>query len=308
MNGQVLEKTVTVHVCSTTVTVTDLDDEAPIVFCQNIIVSLNNFEATVPVSILDAFVSDNCSSNLTFTVNGESTLFFYCDDLGFNTVTLDVTDENGNVGSCTSTIEVQDPLGNCSGPEPCLAPTNLQNAFLTDHVLISWDPPAGSEACQITGGVVGGGQVSIIKYAPNVFEHYVPNNILDPNADYQWRVRCACELDPLDVSPFSPYAFFNLSTPLNEPQEEINEYNEDDLKTLVLEESNLDIYPNPNDGNVLEVLLTDIDLENVQLKVNVLDLQSRSVHFEKITVFGSKPTYSIEFQRRTSCWILFYIY
>ncbi|NND77796.1 MAG: T9SS type A sorting domain-containing protein, partial [Flavobacteriales bacterium] len=286
----------TIHMCSTIVTVLDMDTEAPIVFCQNITVSLNNFEATVPASLIAAFASDNCSSNLTYAVNDESILFFYCDDLGLNTVTLEVTDESGNVGTCASVIEVEDPLGNCVDPEACTTPTDLQHEFFPNAVKLSWTPPAGSEACQITGGIIGGGQASIIKYAPNVFNHFVANNILNPTADYQWRVRCACELDPLDVSPFSPYNYFNLSNPLVE-NEDVYEDQTEDHKFLGFEESNLVLYPNPNDGEVMEVQITNFEEGNGLIRARVLDIGSKVVHQEQFIVSGNAPRISLEFDQ-----------
>lgn len=260
----------TIYTCSTSITIITTDDEAPIVLCKNITAILNNYEATVPATVLAQFSSDNCSTNLTFTVGGEEFIYFYCDDLGFNNVTLEVTDEAGNVATCTSIIEVEDPLGNCA-PDPCTAPTDLNETFLANHVLLSWTPPAGAEACQIKGGEVGGGQVSIIKYAPNIFQHYVPNNVLDPTADYQWKVRCACDLDPLIVSPFSPYNFFNKSNPaVDDPDIDISDNSQNDL--FLSKEYSINIQPNPNDG------MFTISTNMEEHQVRILDITGKVIY------------------------------
>ena len=89
--------------CTSTVTVED--NVAPIAMCQDITVQL---DATGNVSItaadLDAGSTDACGIATT-TIDISN---FDCSNIGANTVTLTVTDVNGNVSTCTSTVTVED--------------------------------------------------------------------------------------------------------------------------------------------------------------------------------------------------------
>lgn len=55
--------------------------------------------------------ADNCGSATTISL---SQTLFTCDDLGANVVTVTVTDGNGNVGTCASTVTITDPLFACA--------------------------------------------------------------------------------------------------------------------------------------------------------------------------------------------------
>ncbi|GHC53202.1 M36 family metallopeptidase [Ulvibacter litoralis] len=54
--------------------------------------------------------SDNCGSETTIDI---SQTLFTCDDFGANTVTVTITDANGNTASCTPTVTITDPLEVC---------------------------------------------------------------------------------------------------------------------------------------------------------------------------------------------------
>ncbi|MEZ7931309.1 MAG: hypothetical protein QMC21_07290, partial [Flavobacteriales bacterium] len=89
--------------CNSNVTV--LDTTAPMAMCQNVTVTLNAIGAgTLTVGEVDNGSSDNCAIS-TMTISQSS---FDCSHLGFNTVTLTVTDASGNVSTCTSTVTVID--------------------------------------------------------------------------------------------------------------------------------------------------------------------------------------------------------
>ena len=114
---------------STTVTVSDgssnsascilnfavVDFVAPDAQCQNATIQLNgNGVAGVTVGDIDAGSSDACG--IQSMVLDEQN--FNCYDKGPNTVTLTVTDVNGNVSSCTATVTVLDATGpddDCDG-------------------------------------------------------------------------------------------------------------------------------------------------------------------------------------------------
>ncbi|MFN4255077.1 MAG: HYR domain-containing protein [Saprospiraceae bacterium] len=94
--------------CTFTVTVND--DDPPTADCKNFVVALDaSHTATIVVNNVNNASSDNCTAgaNLIFNVT-PSTLD--CDDAGDVLVTLAVTDEAMNVGTCSATITVLDVL------------------------------------------------------------------------------------------------------------------------------------------------------------------------------------------------------
>ncbi|MCR9099786.1 MAG: hypothetical protein NXI25_07520, partial [bacterium] len=89
--------------CTATVTVED--NVAPQALCQDVTVALDGSgNATITAGQIDNGSNDACSiSQLTL----DQTVFD-CGDVGENTVTLSVTDVNGNLSTCTATVTVED--------------------------------------------------------------------------------------------------------------------------------------------------------------------------------------------------------
>ena len=87
--------------------VTIVDTVAPVVLCQNLTVALDS-GGSVRISVPDINrgSSDNCF--LTNLVLSDST--FDCSQLGANTIVLTGTDQSGVVGTCTSTVFVEDTI------------------------------------------------------------------------------------------------------------------------------------------------------------------------------------------------------
>ena len=96
-----------------TATVTVEDTVDPTAVCQDITVILDtNGEAFITAADVDGGSTDNCGIQ---TISVSETDFTIA-DLGDNTVTLTVTDENGNTDTCTATVTVFDdnpPVANC---------------------------------------------------------------------------------------------------------------------------------------------------------------------------------------------------
>ncbi|GAB5398577.1 MAG: hypothetical protein Aureis2KO_01620 [Aureisphaera sp.] len=89
--------------CSFDVTVNDIIP--PTAICQDITVQL---DATGNVSITAVNVDNGSSDNCGIASLAVSPSAFDCSNVGSNTVTLTVTDVNGNVSTCTSTVTVED--------------------------------------------------------------------------------------------------------------------------------------------------------------------------------------------------------
>ncbi len=79
------------------------DNEPPTAICQNITAALDNAgQVTIATALINNGSSDNCGiANLSL-----SNAYFTCQDEGDNTVTLHVTDTNGNTSTCTATVTI----------------------------------------------------------------------------------------------------------------------------------------------------------------------------------------------------------
>lgn len=102
-------------ICSFDVTIND--NEAPVANCAApFTIQLDaNGDASISVADIDNGSTDNCaiaSTSIDITD-------FTCADVGPNTVTLTVTDVNGNSSTCTTIVTVEDnvaPVANCAAP------------------------------------------------------------------------------------------------------------------------------------------------------------------------------------------------
>ena len=89
--------------CTATVTVED--NVAPTAICQDITVQLDaNGAASIAAVDIDNGSNDACGIASLALDNTT----FDCSNVGANTVTLTVTDVNGNVSTCTATVTVED--------------------------------------------------------------------------------------------------------------------------------------------------------------------------------------------------------
>ncbi len=88
-----------------TATVTIEDNVPPSAVCQDITAQLDGAGlASITASDVEGGSTDACGIN-GFSVNVAT---FNCSDVGANTVTVTVTDNNGNVDACMSTVTVED--------------------------------------------------------------------------------------------------------------------------------------------------------------------------------------------------------
>jgi hypothetical protein len=84
---------------------TVVDTTPPEALCKNPTVSLNaSGQATIDTAAVDNGSSDSCGA-ITLSVSPTQ---FFCSDLGPNSVTLTVTDENSNMSTCAATVTIVD--------------------------------------------------------------------------------------------------------------------------------------------------------------------------------------------------------
>lgn len=99
--------------CSTTITVTD--NTPPTAVCMPVTVQLDNTgSASITAAQVEGGSSDACGIN-SFSVSPST---FGCDNVGNNTVTLTVWDNNGLSSTCTANVLVEDnipPVITCPG-------------------------------------------------------------------------------------------------------------------------------------------------------------------------------------------------
>lgn len=102
-------------------TITVVDNQAPLAVCQDITIELDaNGLATINPEDLDGGSTDNCAGPLSFSA---SQTVFDCSNLGENTITLTVTDAEGNSSTCTAIVTVED---NIAPVALCVAPFTIE--------------------------------------------------------------------------------------------------------------------------------------------------------------------------------------
>jgi hypothetical protein len=98
------------NVNSATATVTVIDEIAPMAVCKPVTVTLAGGTASITPQMVDNVSSDACGIQ-SMVVSPDA---FDCTDIGDNPVTLTVTDNHGNVSSCTTLVTVVGEIPSCS--------------------------------------------------------------------------------------------------------------------------------------------------------------------------------------------------
>jgi hypothetical protein len=132
-----------VSTCPATVTVED--NVAPVAICQSITVQLDaSGNASITTADINNGSNDACGiASLSLDITS-----FDCSDVGANTVVLTVTDNNGNVSTCTATVTVEDNIAPTIGGG-CLPDIATTNSILNCNQLVSWVHPINSDNCGI---------------------------------------------------------------------------------------------------------------------------------------------------------------
>ncbi|HHG83256.1 MAG TPA: HYR domain-containing protein, partial [Bacteroidetes bacterium] len=132
--------------CSATVTV--MDTVPPMASCQNVTVQL---DPSGNVNLSPGMVNNGSSDACGISAMMVSNTAFACADVGPNTVTLTVTDNNSNVATCNATVTVMDtvpPMAICQNLTLHL--NSMGTASLTAAMVNN----GSSDACGIAGMMV----------------------------------------------------------------------------------------------------------------------------------------------------------
>ncbi|MBI9035225.1 MAG: T9SS type A sorting domain-containing protein, partial [Bacteroidales bacterium] len=167
------------------------DNIDPIVLTQNITVQLDeNGLASITTTDIDNGSSDNC----TIATMSLDVTDFDCEDVGENTVTLTVTDVNGNSASATAVVTVEDNIApTVTNPGDQIVDSGVNcSALLADYTtdLIYSDncsigdliqTPAPGSTYDMDAGIVSvsievideSGNSTTVAFDVNIFDQYV---------------------------------------------------------------------------------------------------------------------------------------
>ncbi len=169
-------------------TVTVLDDTPPVAVCKDIMVQLN---ATGSVTITGAEVDDGSSDACGIASLVVAPNTFTCANVGPNTVTLTVTDNNGNFTTCSAVVTVED----VTPPVPICQDITIQlNAVGNASITGSDIDNGSSDACGIASLVA----------SPNAFtcNEVGPNNVTLTVTDINGNANtCTAIVTVQDITP-----------------------------------------------------------------------------------------------------------
>ncbi|MCG2420611.1 hypothetical protein K8089_16440, partial [Aequorivita sp. F47161] len=118
------------------------DTEAPVANCAApFTIQLDaTGNATITVADIENGSTDNCG--IATTTIDKST--FTCADVGPNTITLTVTDVNGNTSTCTTVVTVED---NVPPTITCPGDITVNNDPGICGAAVTWTAPVGVDNC-----------------------------------------------------------------------------------------------------------------------------------------------------------------
>ena len=268
-----------------------IDDVAPVISGLSSSVSANS-PADIPIPSGDEIATD-----CTFHSVSHIDQVIEDTDCGYTLErTYSAIDLCNNESSFVQTIDVIDYED----------PTNLNSQCSNNTgILLEWDVDPGTVACQIQGGLVGGVQEYSVKYAPNVSQHFAPLNSLDLYAEYQWRVRCACDLDPVTATAFTPYTYFVVRDLCFASMAEGGDENGTTFHSPEDEILKMEIFPNPSSDVTTLELIAEESRSGLIMIYNVLgdivhrhelDLQSGMNRISLDLSVYNNGTYLVEFK------------
>lgn len=134
------------NIGSNTANVVVIDNVKPNAICQNITVTLSGGTASITASQVDNGSNDACGIK-SISVSPNT---FNCSNIGANTVTLTVTDNNDNVSTCDATVTVEGAIPTCSID---VTPSNNTNTGgVATNIYLGYGPQSATMTANATGG------------------------------------------------------------------------------------------------------------------------------------------------------------
>jgi poly(3-hydroxybutyrate) depolymerase len=95
-----------------------------------------------------------------------------------------------------------DPALSCSTD---LAPANPRHTYSSSSVTLEWDVINQSEACQISATRLSppGPSPTLNLIGSEIVSRNVSYSLAGAGSEWEWKVRCACNLSPVEATPFS---------------------------------------------------------------------------------------------------------
>ena len=177
-----------------------------------------------------------------------------------------------------------------------------------------WTNPYSTTDCEVRGGRIA--QSSIGTGSPqfaninntrvisqtngstlmfNIVLYNNPNIPFSIGQTYGYEVRCRCEegTEYSNWSGLTPESTFIVPSP---PSPFTEGQSTDEAKGL--NETELSIFPNPNNGEQLMILLNGLDDREGTVHLELLDMMGRHIQSERISTKGDQASYQMTFEER----------
>jgi|GEM_PF-504423 len=185
--------------------------------------------------------------------------------LAGQTILIRVAGFGGQDGCGDLTIE---EVGGAAVCDPSAAPTNQSSTNLSNRVQLNWDPTPLAVGCQVQGKrVPTGPQPSVNVLTAPYNTTNVPYAVAGAGTTWTWRVRCACSITPLSLTPFTAYGD-TFSIPVAREGDVLNA---EDM-----------IFPNPADNDLFVAYSAKESASNVTF--SVIDMLGRVAAVQTLDV------------------------
>lgn len=221
------------------------------------------------------------SGNFTWTVDPSTYYGMDIDMIGniqfvMNIGPDDPTNAFGEVGrdttpggfGCLDLLVTIADLPTCGAPPACssaTAPDGLSASVGATQVALSWNPVPSSVACQLKGTRITppGPSPSVNLIGFEVAGTNVPVSAAGAGTTWEYEVRCACSISPVDATPFSAPGTFSVPS----------------ARTAAPATAKL--YPNPASDRMVMEFEADADAVSTY---RVMDLTGRTMMISNQTV------------------------
>ncbi len=174
------------NVSTANAVVTVQDNIAPTAIAKNVTVTLANGGASVTAAMVNNGSYDNCGI-ASLSVSPST---FNCGNIGNNTVTLTVTDVNGNVSTTTSTVNVVGVVPSCSLTS---APRNNGTVIGSTNTLAAVNQMFlgyGAQSMNITCTATGGGPFTYSWSGSGLSNYNIANPVFTPTTGGNYTLTC----------------------------------------------------------------------------------------------------------------------